>query len=590
VAVWLLGLVAASTTVRFAVASQSVAPWIFPDELVYSHLARSFAATGHFAVREEPFSAWSFGPLYPILIAPIYRLATPTTAYSLIKALNGVLFSLAAVPAYFLARRVLTRRGALLLAAGAVFVPSAIYSSKIMTESLAYPLFMVAMVAFVRVLEAPTAKRELAALAAIALCALARGQLIVLFPAFLLTLLVVSILDQRDEGQTAGIPQLLRRLAAYRVTLLTEVVTAAGVAVASTTGLSDELAGGHGEAFAGVNLSALAESFLHHLVELDLYLGFLPFAATALVSTLAFGRWRRDRSLRIMCTLTISVTVLLAAAAARYLVAVYSSSDSGVPVFDRYDFYAAPLFLILFLVWLERGLARPSRKVVLWLGVATTALPLLLPYGDLLNDGEWGTKSSTVGLVTLGLLRAMTGSLLAVYGVVVVGGAYLAYLFLRSKRPRELLIVVALNFFVLNLSAQAGNSVISQRVLALGIGPSSSQSWIDTAVGTHGRVAALWSGNTKPSWKGWYRIGENEFFNSSISRVYRLRGPMQYALPVTHLNVRGRDLYLPDGKPFFAQYVLTNRKTRLEATPVAADAATHMVLYRVEGPVRLKSG
>ncbi len=32
-------------------------PWIFQDELLYSELAKSFAATGHFAVREVPVPA-----------------------------------------------------------------------------------------------------------------------------------------------------------------------------------------------------------------------------------------------------------------------------------------------------------------------------------------------------------------------------------------------------------------------------------------------------------------------------------------------------------------------------------------------------
>jgi hypothetical protein len=571
------------------VASQSGAPWIFPDELVYTHLARSFAATGHFAVREEPFSAWSFGPLYPILIAPIYRFATPTTAYFLIKTANAVLFSLAAVPAYFLARRVLSRKSALILAAGAVFVPSAIYASKVMTESLAYPLFLLAAVAVVRVLEAPTAKREVAAIAAIALAALARGQLIVLFPAFLSTLVVVSILDRREEGRTADVRRLWRVLAAYRIIPLTAVLAGAGLVAASVTGLSGKLAGGHGEAFAGVDLSALAASFLNHLAELDLYLGFLPFAATAMVCATAFGSWRQDRSLRIVCTFTISVTLFLAAAAARYLVAVYgSASNSSIPVFDRYVFYAAPLFLIGFLVWLERGLPRPSRRIALSFGIAAAALPLVLPFGDLLNDGQWGTNSSTVGLVPLGILRAMTGSLLAVYGALILGGAYLAYLFLRSKSPRELVLVVGLNLAVLNLFAQAGNSVISERALRLGIGDASQRSWVDDAAGTHARVAALWSGTGKPAWKGWYAIWENEFFNASVRGVYRLREPMQYALPVTQLQMRGRDLYLPGGKRFLAQYVLTDKHTALDAMPVAADAVTRMVLYRVDGPVRLQ--
>ena len=53
-------------------ARATAAPSIFPDELIYTDLARSFAASGHFSVGGAAFSAWSYGPFYPILIAPLF--------------------------------------------------------------------------------------------------------------------------------------------------------------------------------------------------------------------------------------------------------------------------------------------------------------------------------------------------------------------------------------------------------------------------------------------------------------------------------------------------------------------------------------
>ena len=47
---WLGVLVAVSTVVRFGFARHMVGPWIMIDEIVYSELAKSFAATGSFAV------------------------------------------------------------------------------------------------------------------------------------------------------------------------------------------------------------------------------------------------------------------------------------------------------------------------------------------------------------------------------------------------------------------------------------------------------------------------------------------------------------------------------------------------------------
>ncbi len=50
-----------------------VAPWIMVDELIYSELAKSFAAIGHFAVRGNPIGL-AFGFVYPVLISPAWRL------------------------------------------------------------------------------------------------------------------------------------------------------------------------------------------------------------------------------------------------------------------------------------------------------------------------------------------------------------------------------------------------------------------------------------------------------------------------------------------------------------------------------------
>ncbi len=68
---WLTGIVAVSTVVRFVLARHVVAPWIMVDEIIYSELAKSFAASGHFLVRDQPSAVYGF--VYPVLIAPAWR-------------------------------------------------------------------------------------------------------------------------------------------------------------------------------------------------------------------------------------------------------------------------------------------------------------------------------------------------------------------------------------------------------------------------------------------------------------------------------------------------------------------------------------
>src|SRR5260370_25259687 len=113
---WLAGIVVVSAAVRFVLARRVVAPGIMVDELIYTDLARSFASTGHFLVRGEATAAYGF--VYPLLIAPAFRaFDSMPVAYEAAKAINSVLMSLAAVPAYFLARRVLRPPLALVAAA-----------------------------------------------------------------------------------------------------------------------------------------------------------------------------------------------------------------------------------------------------------------------------------------------------------------------------------------------------------------------------------------------------------------------------------------------------------------------------------------
>ena len=77
------------------------------DEIVYSELAKSFAAHGQFLVRGVPSHGYGF--VYPVAdrarVAALRRRSRD--AYAAAKAINAVVMSLAAVPAYLLARRVL---------------------------------------------------------------------------------------------------------------------------------------------------------------------------------------------------------------------------------------------------------------------------------------------------------------------------------------------------------------------------------------------------------------------------------------------------------------------------------------------------
>ena len=197
-----LPLLALLATVLLAFAAYAVlgrtveSPRAFMDELLYFETASSIIEGNGLTVRGEPYR---YAPLYPLILAPIVWIANADreVAYELAKALNALLFALTAVPVFLLARRVLSPWPSVAVAALSVAVPSAMYVSVVMTESLAYFTVSWSLLATVLALERPTPLRQLAALAAIGTSVAARPQFAALYFAYILGLAVVILLEGR---------------------------------------------------------------------------------------------------------------------------------------------------------------------------------------------------------------------------------------------------------------------------------------------------------------------------------------------------------------------------------------------------------
>ena len=145
---WLTAIVGLSSVVRLFFALRIDAPWIVVDELIYSELARGVAAGDGFAIRGVATHGYGF--VYPVVIAPAYVLFDSLPdAYAAVKTINAVVVSLAAVPAYFLARRVLPVGLSLFAALLAVALPSLLYAGEVMTENAFYPIFLAVVLVFV---------------------------------------------------------------------------------------------------------------------------------------------------------------------------------------------------------------------------------------------------------------------------------------------------------------------------------------------------------------------------------------------------------------------------------------------------------
>ena len=154
-AVWLAAVVGVSTVVRAGLTLRIPGPWILPDELLYSELAKSIADGSRPAVRGVPVFGW--GEVYPTLIAPAWLLFDdPVWSYHAALVIDALVMSLVAVPAYLLARLFVERALAFVVAVMAVLVPSMTYTGVVMTENAFYPAFVLALFLFARAVRRPT--------------------------------------------------------------------------------------------------------------------------------------------------------------------------------------------------------------------------------------------------------------------------------------------------------------------------------------------------------------------------------------------------------------------------------------------------
>ncbi len=267
------------------------------DELIYSELAKSFADNLTFAVRGVSTSG--YGVLYPMLIAPAYAVFDRVPdAYAAIKTINSLVMSLAAIPAYFLARRVVGQSLSLVAAVIAVAVPSMVYTAVVMTENAFYPVFLLATLALVALLERPTTARYVGFFAALGLAYLTRSQAIVIALAAVTAPLLLA-------SWTYG-----RFRATFRQYVWLYAVFAGGAVlgvvaqVARGRPLSSLLGAYAVVGQSGYDLGRVLHFIVYHLAELDLYVGVIPFAVAIVLSV---GARTLDRPLQLLLAVTLAL-------------------------------------------------------------------------------------------------------------------------------------------------------------------------------------------------------------------------------------------------------------------------------------------
>jgi len=574
-AVWLGAIVAGSTLVRGLVGARVPGPWVLPDEVVYSEIAKSVARGDRPSIRGVPEFGW--GEVYPTLISPAWILFSDQfSAYHAALAINALLMSSAAIPAYLLARMFVDRRLSLVVGAMTVLVPSMAYTNLVVTENAFYPAFLLGVLLVARSLRHPTIANQALALGGLGLVALTRIQGLALAGGYLLGVAIHATTGPRAERNAY-----LRRFVPTVAVIC--VVTAAPV-VASLARGEGPLAwvGARSTTFDGFQFHEVPHWLAYLVAGLVLYVAVAPAAATAVVAAIGLSR-RSSEPLRLFASVTLPTlgAVLVSVSA----VSASLDVDGTENLNERYVFFLVPLLFVGLALWVQEGLPRPRTWTWVVVG-ACCALAAVLPIQRLSYNASYQSPA-LFAWVTLSVSGLALAVLLGAFALCC--GALWARC--RADRAGRLWLVVAGTMVMAGALVLSSYSVSSSNSATAF--EARAATWVDDAVPPGQPVAVLWGEKPSPAatprrWYFWVMV--TEFFNSSVDDVYRLGGSTYHEqfLPTVPVDAsRGRTLRTASGHAVTAPYALVSCETRVDGRVVATAPGGWLELVRVEGPLRL---
>jgi Dolichyl-phosphate-mannose-protein mannosyltransferase len=548
--IWLVCIVAGSAVIRSVAAAAHSAPFYFPDEYIYASISRSLVATGRPLIRGAP--AHFPALLEPLLAAPLWGLFPTVTAYHLIQVENAVFMSLAAIPAYLLARRLTFEPGySLLCAAFTVALPGLAFSGFITADAPAYPLVLTSLYAAVCALQTPSRSRQLAFLSLAGLTTFCRLQYVVLIPAFLLATILI-------EGRGF-----------LRVYRLTFALVAGGAAIVIGLGPARV-----------VGYYTTGTSALHFSTALLKWAGLNLFmlalaSGVALVPGAVVGLFSaRDRAARGFVALVVPFAVMVMVEAALYAA---SGSDRFK---ERYLIALVPLVPLAFGLYLRRE--RPARRPVLVLSACIAVPALLLPLstyaaGQGFDDSPllWSVRE------LVSQLDSPLAASLLFAACAVIGSAVAATSSPTARRWLPFATAIAL---VAAISVAATMWDTTDARLTRQNLDAADASWIDDA--GVGPVTALETPGARPG-----LLTEQLFWNQSVGRelVFGNTLPTDaFAAGVASVSPGGT--LLADGRPIRTAVLFQGYET----TPTFASAVQvasfeSFTLWRTRGSLQLRA-
>ncbi len=536
-------------------------PTIFTDEIEFTQISRSIAATGHATLRGgDPAGRVS---LYAYLAAPFWWLGSVASSYAAIKYLGVLLMTATIFPAYGLARLAVSRRYAVFAAVAAGATPALSYSPFLVEEPLAYPVSTLALLSIAVAVARP---RRLSLALAVGACMLGvavRAQLAVL--------LVVLALGLLARGWSS------KRMRSWRARWTAwDWAGAAALAVGVAVLLSAAL--GHRSqtwyVATGFFKVRMLEYGLWAAGALAIGLGVLP-----LIAGLAGLARRREPDERLRAFVVVAVAAIVVFGWYTAVKAAYLSTVFSIVVAERNLIYLVPLLFTGTALVLER------RVVPLWATAAATALAAYLvattPY-TLSQYPNYEAHGLAVTAFGNRILRWPADQIeTALLVIVVLCG--IAVVTLRFARGRGLTVAVAaLGAFVLawNVTAEIyaanGERLFSERMYATLPKP---PNWVDRV--TDGKPALFLGqgiSDQNPVW-------QLEFWNRSLHLFWGIDGSVPGPGKRTTPNLARPDGTL-DPEDIDADYAVVANGVSLNADRLTR--VGNLDLYRLDGPVRLR--
>jgi hypothetical protein len=578
----LAGLAALSIALRVYLAQEVHGPYLFMDELGYQRMASTFAHTGHFSLFGKGGLAYS--PLYPIIVSPVYRLTSSAqSAYHWVQGLNAVLISLSVFPLYAVARSVLSRPRALGVAALSLTLPLMFYADLELSESLAYPLFLVAVWAMLRAVRSASVRNDLVLMGAILLASAARLQNVALFPAALTAMLVVPLV-RPEQGAT----RLRATAAAARRhwPLFGSVLVLLGAVLVrrAVNGGALPLAGRYSNVgTAHASPWRVVELSFQHLAELDFALGVVPFAGALLAAyaLVRFGFPARQlafAAVAVACTFWLVLEVGFDAAAFDHPGSVLAAPR----IHERYLVYLMPLFLVALVAALRAVRPRVGTAPHLAIAAVAALLPAAVPFSSVVN---YTILVESFGLQIFGTSHhGELGPIGHAWQVAAAIGAVLVLGFLYAVvRPRPSFAIVVSVFALLILS-QLVRVRLEATIQETYDAVPTHTPWVDRAA--NGADVALVGGPGTTSGA----LLLTAFDNLSITRVYSTCDSLFGADFGERRADRRADGTLVDGStPVSARYAVVPARLAVRGRVLARQPKEGLVLVAPTGGV-LRTG